>query len=205
RDDFTLDHIKLAIEMIEADALIIHLNTMQEAVQVGGDLDWTGIESAIESVCNAIPEPVIVKEVGMGISASVAKRLVNIGVSAIDVAGSGGTNFVQVEGHRNKSREQKELAEIFSEWGITTPKALIEIRRELPDVPLIASGGIRHGLDAAKSIRLGADIVAQAGPVLRAACESTKSVITHFQLLEKTLRLALACSEETVTRVASTN
>ncbi len=194
RDDFSTSEVQRAVDMIEADALIIHLNTLQEAIQDSGDIDWTGIELAIEHICRNVPVPVIVKEVGMGLSAPVAVRLVQAGVSAIDVAGSGGTNFVTVEGSRSTDSEKASLAEMFRDWGLSTPDALRQVRKKLPLVPLIASGGIRHGIDAAKAIRLGADLVAQAGPVLKTACESSRAVVEHFRLMEKALRLALACS-----------
>ena len=180
RDDFSLDDVKRAVEMIRADALIIHLNPMQEALQEHGDTDWTGIEASIERLCHDLDLPIIVKEVGMGISASVAQRLSNIGVSAVDVAGNGGTNFIMVEGARSSDPTISGLAETFKDWGLATPEAIIRIRESCPEIPLIASGGIRNGLDAAKALRLGADLVAQAGPVLAAACDSSTAVVEHF-------------------------
>jgi len=181
--------------MIAADALIIHLNCLQEFIQKDGDTNWSGLLDAIENVCTYLDVPVIAKEVGMGISAGTARRLVNAGVKAIDVAGKGGTNFIKVEAERNKDPRLQALAEIFKDWGITTPDAVRDIRAALPDIPVIASGGIRHGLDAAKAIKLGANVIAQAGPVLRAATESTQLVLDHFKFMESGLRIGLACSE----------
>ena len=193
--DFSMAQIQRAIEMIEADALIIHLNCLHELMQGDWDTDWCGILVAIESVCDYVDVPVIVKEVGMGISAATATRLVNVGVKAIDVAGKGGTNFIDVEASRTTDPRLKAMAEIFKDWGIATPEAVSSIRAKLPNIPLIASGGIRHGLDAAKAIKLGANVVAQAGPVLQAATESTQSVVDHFEFMEHVLRIGLACSE----------
>jgi len=131
----------------------------------------------------------------MGISVGTARRLVNAGVKAIDVAGKGGTNFIKVEAERNNDPRLQALAETFKDWGIATPHAVRDIRMALPDFPVIASGGIRHGLDAAKAIKLGANVIAQAGPVLRAATESTQMVLEHFRFMESGLRIGLVCSE----------
>lgn len=193
--DLSIDEIKRAVDIITADALIIHLNCLQELMQGGGDTDWRGILDAIETVCACLDVPIIVKEVGMGISAATASRLINVGVKAIDVAGKGGTNFIEVEASRASDPRLKALGEIFKDWGISTPEAVRSIRSKLPDVPLIASGGIRHGLDAAKAIKLGANVVAQAGPVLQAATESTQAVFDHFKFMEFALRTGLACSD----------
>ncbi|MCH1599071.1 MAG: type 2 isopentenyl-diphosphate Delta-isomerase, partial [Pseudomonadales bacterium] len=187
RDDFSLTEIQRAVDMIEADALIIHLNCLQELMQEDGDTDWRGLLSAIETVCACLDVPVIAKEVGMGISAATAVRLVDAGVQAIDVAGRGGTNFIEVEAGRTADSRIKALGEIFKDWGIATPVAVQSIRARLPNIPLIASGGIRHGLDAAKAIKLGANVVAQAGPVLHAATESTQAVLEHFNFMESAL------------------
>lgn len=196
REDFSLAEVQRAVDMIAADALIIHLNCLQELMQDEGDTDWRGLLAAIERLAVCLNVPVIAKEVGMGISAATAVRLVNAGVQAIDVAGKGGTNFIEVEASRSACAKQRALGEIFKDWGITTPDAVTAVRESLPDIPLIASGGIRHGLDAAKAIKLGANIVAQAGPVLQAATESTQAVIDHFEVMETALRIGLACSED---------
>ena len=195
RDDFSQSDVQKAVEMIAADALIIHLNCLQEFIQKDGDTNWHGLLNAIENVCAYLDVPVIAKEVGMGISVRTAGRLVNAGVKAIDVAGKGGTNFIKVEAERSNDSRLQALAEIFKNWGIATPDAVRDIRADLPDIPVIASGGIRHGLDAAKAIKLGANVVAQAGPVLRAATESTQLVLDHFEFMESGLRIGLACSE----------
>ncbi len=184
------DHMQRAVDMIGADALIIHLNPLQEALQANGDTRWSGLLSSLERVCLQLPVPVIVKEVGFGISAAVATRLVGCGVAAVDVAGAGGTSWSAVEGWKANDSRRAELAEIYRDWGIPTATALRQIRAALPELPLIGSGGIRHGLDAAKAIRLGAQLVGQAGPLLRAAIEGIEPLLAHFAALEQGLRLA---------------
>jgi isopentenyl-diphosphate delta-isomerase len=137
-----------------------------------------------------LPVPVIAKEVGSGISGDVARRLVACGVAAIDVAGAGGTSWAAVEGQRLSDAEGQNLGEIFRDWGIPTPVCLAEVRAACPGIPLIASGGIRHGLDAAKAIRLGADLTAQAASLLPAAMKGTAAVVAHVEAFANALRVA---------------
>ena len=189
-----LDHAMRAVEMIEADALIIHLNPMQEAVQPEGDRNWKGIANAIERLCKQLPVPVIAKEVGYGISPTVAKRLLSLGVSIIDVAGAGGTSWSQVEAHRSPTVKRTRIADPFKEWGQPTALALARLHDTHPGLCLIASGGFQSGLDAAKAIRLGAKLVGQAAAVLPAAIESTEAVIEHFTIMAEQLRIACFCT-----------
>lgn len=188
--DFGLDELRRAVDMIEADALILHLNPLQEALQIGGNIDWRGVEAAIATVCQKLEVPIIVKEVGFGISPATAKRLASCGVSAIDIAGAGGTSWAAVEGAISNDPELAALAEMFRDWGVPTALSLQSVRETLPQMPLIGSGGIRTGLDIAKAIRLGADLVAQAGAVLAQAMHGPEAVISHFQSLASALRLA---------------
>jgi isopentenyl-diphosphate delta-isomerase len=188
--EFDADGMKRAVAMIDANALIVHLNPVQEALQARGDTRWSGLLARIETLCAELSVPVIVKEVGFGISAPVARRLAECGVAAIDVAGAGGTSWSAVEGRLAADPMIVALAEIYRDWGIPTATALRDVREALPTLPLIGSGGIRHGLDAAKAIRLGADLVGQAGPLLRAAIAGVEPLLTHFALLEQGLRLA---------------
>lgn len=183
-----------AVDMIEADALIVHLNPLQEALQSGGDRDWRGVLDGISEVARALPVPIVAKEVGAGLSAAVATRLVDAGVAVIDVAGAGGTSWAAVEGERARDPAGRQLAAAFHAWGIPTAQALMEIRQALPRVPLIASGGIRDGVDAAKAIRLGADVVGQAASVLPSALHSTDAVVVHFQTLIRQLQVACFCT-----------
>lgn len=156
-----------AAESIEADAMAIHINPLQEIVQPEGDHDWNGVEDAIRHLVDRLDCPVIVKEVGAGISASVAMRLVAAGVRYIDCAGLGGTNWTRIEASRRT--EDAAVFAPFLDWGIPTVESLLAIRAADPSVQMIASGGVRHGLDAAKAIWLGADMVAAAGQFLRVA------------------------------------
>jgi isopentenyl-diphosphate Delta-isomerase len=177
-----------AVEAIRADALILHVNPLQEALQDGGDVNWAGVEKAIAALVRELPVPVIVKEVGAGLSVDVAKRLVQAGVAALDVAGTGGTSWAAVEGQR--AADGPDMGEIFRDWGIPTALALKDIAHALPHHPLIASGGIRHGLDGAKAIRLGATLVGQAGALLTAATQGTEAVVKHVEDFAMALRIA---------------
>ncbi|MER0237553.1 type 2 isopentenyl-diphosphate Delta-isomerase [Fulvimarina sp. MAC8] len=183
-----------AVEMIGADALIIHLNPLQEAVQTGGDTNWRGVLSAIERLCSKLSVPVVVKEVGAGISGAVANRLVDAGVSAIDVAGAGGTSWAKVEAARAADPRQKAIAELFAGWGIGTARAVADIRRVCPDTPVIASGGIRNGIEVAQAIRCGADLVGQAAATLKAAETSVEALMAHFEDVIRTLRIVCFCT-----------
>ncbi len=196
---YTVDQCRRAVDMLEADALILHLNALQEAVQPEGDTRWRGLLSRIGEVCAGVGVPVIAKEVGWGISKQVALRLIQAGVSAIDVAGAGGTSWSEVEKHRATSERQRRLAAAFREWGIPTATSLAYVRaaREeagRPELPIFASGGIRSGQDVAKAVALGADLVGLASPFLRRAKESTESVLEEFDLVTAELRTAMFAS-----------
>lgn len=183
-----------AVDMIQADALIVHLNPLQEAVQRGGDRDWRGILDGIEQLAASLPVPIVAKEVGSGISAPVARALINAGVSVIDLAGAGGTSWARMEAERAATEADRRVALAFADWGIPTADALVELHRALPDTPLIASGGIRDGVDTAKAIRLGANLVGQAAAALPGALRSTQAVIEHFDILIRQLRIACFCT-----------
>ncbi len=184
------DEARRAVDQLQADALILHLNPVQEAVQPGGDRNWAGVEAAIARLARALPVPIIAKEVGSGISGEVARRLVACGVAAIDVAGAGGTSWAAVEGARLSEPDGRNMGEIFRDWGIPTPICLAEVCAACPDTPLIASGGIRHGLDAARAIRLGASLVGQAASLLPSAMQGTEAVVTHVEAFAEALRIA---------------
>jgi isopentenyl-diphosphate delta-isomerase len=188
---YGLDECRRAVEMVDADALVLHLNPLQEALEPDGDSNFEGLLDKIGAVCRGLGVPVIVKEVGWGISAPTARRLVDAGVAVIDIAGAGGTSWSQVAMHRARTPQQAELAAAFSDWGIPTPMAVQAVRRQLPQVPLIASGGLRSGVDVAKSIALGADLGALAGPFLKAAAESMAAVQALIALTIEQLRVAM--------------
>ena len=190
----SVDDARRAVDAIAADALILHLNPLQEVLQQGGDVNWKGVLEAVESVCRKIGVPVIAKEVGAGISVEVARRLADIGIAAIDVAGAGGSSWAAVEGLRRTDAEGQNLGEVFRDWGIPTAQCLHAVRNALPEMPLIASGGISNGLDGAKAIRLGANLVGQAGALLRAATLGPEQVIGHVTEWTKALRIACFCT-----------
>ena len=185
---YTVDECRRAVEMIEADALILHLNPLQEAVQPEGDGNWRGLLGKIEAVCRALGKPVVVKEVGWGISAETARRLIEAGVSAIDVAGAGGTSWSQVEMHRAPTERLRRLAGAFADWGIPTAASLVAVREvrqalQREDVQFFASGGIRSGTDIGKCVALGADLVGLAAPFLKKAVDSAEAVAEEMDLL----------------------
>ena len=185
------DECRRAVELVEADALVLHLNALQEALQPEGDTNFSGLLAKIERVCRDLPVPVIAKEVGWGISGEVAARLARVGVAAIDVAGAGGTSWSQVEMYRTHDPAAARLAAAFVGWGIPTADAVRQVRTALPEVPLIASGGLRSGTDVAKCVALGADLGGMAGPFLKAAAESSEAVARAIEHVVSELRLVM--------------
>lgn len=188
---YGVDECRLALEMVEADALILHLNPLQEAVQDHGNSNWGGLLRKIEEVCRTLERPVIVKEVGFGISEPVARQLANAGVAAIDVAGAGGTSWTAVEAKRAPDAELKQLAEAFWDWGIPTAESLAQVRRAAPELPTFASGGIRKGIEIAKCVALGASLVGLASPLLKLANVSAESAADGIRALVQQLRVAM--------------
>ena len=191
---FGIAEARRAVEMIEADALIIHLNPLQEAVQPEGDRDWRGLFGKIGDLARQLDVPLIVKEVGAGISGQVARRLLDLGVSAIDVAGAGGTSWAAVEAARISDPVRAAIATAFSDWGRPTADALVEVRAACPSGFVIGSGGIRDGIDCAKAIRLGANIVGQAAGALSAATQSPEAVVDHFRIIIEQIRICCFCT-----------
>ncbi|MGC9502815.1 type 2 isopentenyl-diphosphate Delta-isomerase [Baaleninema sp.] len=192
--DYGLEECRRAIESIEADALILHLNPLQECVQSRGDTNFRGIIDKINDLCYKLPVPVIAKEVGNGISAKMAKRLMEAGVSAIDVAGAGGTSWAKVEAKRAQDVKQRRLGTLFADWGIPTAECIVGVRSIDSEIPLIASGGLRNGLDAAKALALGANLAGLATPFLKAASESTDTLHELVDLLQSELATVLFCT-----------
>jgi isopentenyl-diphosphate delta-isomerase len=177
-----------ALAQVGANALAVHTNPLQEAVQRNGDTDFTGSVDRLRELATSIGYPVLLKEVGHGIGAAAAAQLEGIPIAAVDVAGAGGTSWARVEQFVRYGRiNDPELAE----WGIPTAQALVEVRRTLPGMPLVASGGIRTGMDAAKAIALGADVVAIARPLLVPAIESAAAVQDWLQRFIAELRICL--------------
>lgn len=191
---YGLEECLQVVESLEADALILHLNPLQECIQPHGDRNFRGLLDKIEKLCKKLPVPAIAKEVGNGISADMARQLIEAGVSAIDVAGAGGTSWAKVESERAENPLQRQLGQTFADWGLPTAECLTSIRSIYPDLPLIASGGLRNGLDVAKAIALGADLAGLAFPFLQAATESLEVLDRLVQLLTTELITALFCT-----------
>src|SRR3990172_10010474 len=162
---YGVKEVKKAMEMIDADAVAIHLNALQEAVQPEGQTNFQGVLAKIGEIAGAIEVPVIVKETGAGISAEDAKALEKAGVKAIDVGGVGGTSFAAVEYYRSTKQKDVYLGEAFWDWGIPTAVSLVE-NAQTVKLPLIASGGIRSGTDIAKTLALGATLASVSQPIL---------------------------------------
>jgi isopentenyl-diphosphate delta-isomerase len=191
---YGVDECLRVIDLLAADALILHLNPLQECIQTNGDTNFRGLLDKIAILCNKLPVPVIAKEVGNGISAPMAQKLIEAGVSAIDVAGAGGTSWAKVESERAPNEHQRRLGLTFADWGLPTAECIVNIRAIAPDIPLVASGGLRNGLDVAKAIALGADIAGLAWPFLQAASESVEAVDALVQLLIAEITTVLLCT-----------
>lgn len=188
---YTIDHCRRAVDMIEADALILHLNALQEAVQPEGDANFAGLLKKIEAVCRALDMPVIAKEVGWGISTEAASALARAGVAAIDVAGAGGTSWSQVEMHRAQTESQKRVAAAFIDWGLPTAESIENVRRATPQMKIIASGGLRDGVEVSKCLALGASLGGLASPFLKAAAQSTDAVVETIGELAREIRITM--------------
>lgn len=191
---YGIDQMKKAVDMLEADALILHFNVLQEAVQPEGDTNFAGLLAKIEAICTQSDVPVIAKEVGWGFSPADVQQLVNAGVSAIDVAGAGGTSWSEVEYHRAPTAFHARVARAFADWGIPTADAIRYAHDVAPNTPIIASGGLRDGIDVAKCIALGALIGGMAGPFLKAANTSMEATEQFIEETIAQIKIAMLCS-----------
>ncbi len=192
---YGVDECQRAVEMIEADGLILHLNPLQEALQPEGNTRFKDLSKKIKLICRSLSVPVIVKEVGWGISERVAKLLLDLGVSAIDVAGAGGTSWSQVEMHRAQTEQQAQISADFLDWGIPTAESIIQVRAISSSIPIIASGGIRNGIEIAKCIALGANLAGMASPFLKAAVKSVEDVVQTIQTIKQEIQITMfACA-----------
>ena len=188
---FGLDECRRVVDMLQANALFLHLNPIQEAVQDGGNTNFAGLAKKITGICKNLEVPVIVKEVGWGMSERTARILAECGVSAIDVAGAGGTSWSQVEMHRAQNNFTRQLAATFVDWGIPTADSILNVRKAAPGMILFSSGGLKDGLDLAKCIALGATLGGFAGPFLRAAAISTGKVSEVIKLTRQQIQVTM--------------
>jgi len=211
---FTIKHCRKSIKMINADGLILHLNSMQEVFQPEGNYNFSNLQEKIKSICDNLEYPVIVREVGFGISSEAAEKLILANVSGIDVGGSGGTSWIEVEKQRAEFETLKNVAEIFKDWGIPTSESILAVKKTMDKLinfkktnnksknnsvknnktskfVLIASGGIRDGLDIAKALALGADLAGIALPILKKVNISIDACINYIKELELGLKIAM--------------
>jgi isopentenyl-diphosphate delta-isomerase len=191
---YGVEECRRAVDMVEADALILHFNVLQEAVQPEGDTRFNQLASKVEAVCRSVGVPVIAKEVGWGFQKEDIRLLVNAGVAAIDVAGAGGTSWSEVEYHRAPSSFHANIARAFADWGIPTAEALCYARQAAPQLPTFASGGLRDGIDMAKVIALGASLAGYAGPFLKTAADSAEAADQYLRELIAQLRIVMLCT-----------
>jgi isopentenyl-diphosphate Delta-isomerase len=185
---YGVDEARAAIELVGADALALHTNPLQEALQAGGDTDFAGASERLREVVPEVGAPVVLKEVGHGVSGEVARAVADVGLAAIDVAGAGGTSWAKAE---DLVRYGEVRHHDLVEWGIPTLAALRAVRGALPTMPLVASGGVRSGLDVAKAIASGAQVAALARPLLAPALDSADAVVARLERLLFELRVAM--------------
>lgn len=188
---YGVEECQKIIETTGSDMLVLHLNSIQEVIQENGDTNFGGLLKKIEQLCQTLTVPIGVKEVGWGIDGKAAKRLREVGVAFIDVAGAGGTSWSQVEKFRAQDPVKRKAAEAFSSWGISTTEAIQLVRQENQHHPLIASGGMQTGVDGAKAIALGADLVGIGRSILKEATESVEAVVESMKIREMELQMAM--------------
>jgi isopentenyl-diphosphate Delta-isomerase len=190
-----LSAIQALTDALHAEALIIHCNPLQECIQPEGTPFFKGCWDALAALVKALPLPVIVKETGCGFSPKTLARLNDIGVAAVDVSGLGGTHWGRIEGHRAvDSPLKQQAATTFRNWGINTVQSVCDARTYAPNLEVWGSGGVRHGLDAAKLLALGASTISFAKPMLQAALDSTAAVIAVMDAIEYELKVAMFCT-----------
>jgi isopentenyl-diphosphate Delta-isomerase len=191
---YGVDQCRRAVDMIAADALFLHLNPLQEALQPEGDTRFAGLLPKIEAVCRALDVPVVVKEVGWGISGQTASRLASAGVAGIDVAGAGGTSWSQVEMYRIRDETLARVAGAFRGWGIPTADSLKMVRQAAPGLIAIASGGLKDGIDIAKGMALGARLGGMAGVFLKAAAQSSEAAHLAIEEIRREIQVCMFVS-----------
>lgn len=188
---FGVEQCRQAVALTEADGLILHLNGLQEVFQPEGNTDFRGLLRKIEQLCRQAEFPIGVKEVGWGIDGGTVSALYDAGVAFVDVAGAGGTSWSQVEKYRSTDPVRKAAAEAFGDWGIPTAECIIDGKSAAPACPLIASGGMESGVDAAKAVALGADLVSFGRALLSASVNAGESLELRLQTVEFQFRAAM--------------
>lgn len=186
---YGVEHCRRAVAMIGADALVLHLNPLQEAIQPEGQCDFAGLLPKMAEVAGQLSVPVIAKEVGSGISEATGRRIVGAGIKILDTAGVGGTSWARIEAQR---AHDLETGELFAGWGIATPDSIRQLRR-IDGVTIIGSGGLRSGVDVAKALALGADLAGVAQPFLEAAIDSAERVAQRIDRIVRELKIAMFC------------
>ncbi len=191
----SVDDVRRLVDAVQADALAVHLNVLQEMVQPEGDRDWSGLRTKLGALIQAMHVPVIVKETGCGIGPETAVVLRDLGAAGIDVGGTGGTSWGWIEGFRAADPQRREVGTTFRDWGLPTADALVAARAAVgPDLPIIATGGVRSGLDVAKALALGASAAGMALPFFRAADVSLDEALGLGQRILDEIRIAAMCS-----------
>jgi isopentenyl-diphosphate Delta-isomerase len=190
----TTSQLQRLVDNLEANALQIHLNPLQECIQPEGTPHYKGAYQAIESLCTQLDVPVIIKETGCGMSKQTMEKLNNTGISALDVSGFGGTHWGRIEGLRTNNKQLSQAAKTFGNWGINTFDAMLNARSLMLNYEVWGSGGIRDGLDSAKLLALGANTIGFARPMLAAAMDSEEAIIDVMKTIEFELKTALFCT-----------
>lgn len=188
---FGIRECRESVKTVGADALYLHLNPLQEAVQTGGNTNFAGLASKIASVVEQLPVPVVIKEVGAGMAMADVRLLMKAGIRYVDVAGAGGTSWSRIEHHAQTGKQRHDLGLLFQDWGIPTPAALRALKPLRPKLTLIASGGIRSGVDMARAMVLGASLCGMAAPFLEPARKSADAVIDVIAMLKREFTTAL--------------
>ncbi|QBZ83750.1 Isopentenyl-diphosphate delta-isomerase [Hydrogenovibrio crunogenus] len=187
---FGFDEAQRMVDVLEADALYLHLNPLQEVIQPEGDTNFAKLAKKIAHLKSRLSVPIILKEVGCGLSEKDIQLGLEAGIKWFDLAGRGGTSWSRIEAHRTDNNQQAELGKMFQDWGLTTPQALKQARPFQSQAQFIASGGIRNGIDMVKSVIMGAQICGVAAPLLKPAMASTNATIETIEQLQQEFRTA---------------
>lgn len=188
-----IKQLQYIVESIGANALYLHLNPLQEAIQPEGDKNFSNLIEKIIEISKDFPYPIFLKETGCGISAKTAEKFINSNISGFDIAGGGGTSWSLIESYRSKYPSQAKIGETFRNWGISTAESLVQVRSVISNKYVFASGGIRNGIDVAKAIVLGADAVGIAFPLLEPATKSVEDVEVVLKQFIEELKISMFC------------